>query len=398
MVKNKRTFVEYIHIKLFIILSLIIIPNIVFGKSYGQLLKVEGTSSIFFVLDNKKYDFPNEEIFLSWYKNFDGIKNIKNDEISKYTYSGSIKLKPGNYKSIGYIRNGTIVNHTGSNGYYYIENGKKRVFTTSDVFTKNGFDFKNAITYDLSHCEEGKAINSIENLDNIFVSPISIYYDSDGDNVSDYNEENIYYTDPNKSDTDGDSINDGDEIKNKTSPRYKNKKMIEVDSDKDYLNDYWEILIGTNLMNADTDGDLFLDGTEVKAGNNPLDKNPDAKVDKLITVDIKTQNLKYYFGSIILGDFPISSGIKGMETPRGEFKVLDKVESKRYGGPGYNFDYPNTKWNLHFKTEKYRFYIHGAYWHNNFGHPMSHGCVNVSYENMKPLYWFAQVGTKIVIK
>ena len=28
---------------------------------------------------------------------------------------------------------------------------------------------------------------------------------------------------------------------------------------------------------------------------------------------------------------------------------------------------------------------------------MSHGCVNVSYANMEPLYWWAQVGTKVLI-
>ncbi|MDD3284820.1 MAG: L,D-transpeptidase family protein [Patescibacteria group bacterium] len=398
MVKNKRTFTKYIYIKFLFVITLLIIPNIIFAKSYGKLLKVEGLSSIFFVIDNKKYDFPNEEIFLSWYKNFNSVENISSDDMSKYAYSGSIKLKPGNYKSIGYIRNGTIVNHTETKGYYYIENGKKRVFTTDEVFRKNGFDYKNAITYDLSHCEEGKAINSIENLNNIFVNPITKYYDADNDDLPDFEEENIYYTDPNNFDTDGDGIPDGKEVKDKTSPRHKDKKMIEVDSDKDYLNDYWEILINTNLMNADTDGDLYLDGTEVKAGNNPLDNNPEAKLDKLIKVDIKTQNLKYYFGNTMLDSFPISSGIRGMETPSGEFKVLNKVDSKRYGGPGYNFDYPNTKWNLHFTTGKYRFYIHGAYWHNNFGHPMSHGCVNVSYENMELLYWFSQIGTKIVIK
>ena len=98
-----------------------------------------------------------------------------------------------------------------------------------------------------------------------------------------------------------------------------------------------------------------------------------------------------------MADFPISSGIATMPTPKGEFKILDKLQVKDYGGRGYNFSYPDTKWNLHFATGKYRYYIHGAYWHNKFGKPMSHGCVNVSYDNMEPLYWFAQVNTKVII-
>jgi lipoprotein-anchoring transpeptidase ErfK/SrfK len=29
---------------------------------------------------------------------------------------------------------------------------------------------------------------------------------------------------------------------------------------------------------------------------------------------------------------------------------------------------------------------------------MSHGCVNVAYEDMEALYWWAQVGTPVIIK
>jgi lipoprotein-anchoring transpeptidase ErfK/SrfK len=32
------------------------------------------------------------------------------------------------------------------------------------------------------------------------------------------------------------------------------------------------------------------------------------------------------------------------------------------------------------------FSIHGAYWHNNFGHPMSHGCVNMKTTDAKKLF------------
>ena len=73
------------------------------------------------------------------------------------------------------------------------------------------------------------------------------------------------------------------------------------------------------------------------------------------------------------------------------------MPSKNYGGKGFDYSYPNTKWNLHFYTGTLGFYIHGAYWHNNFGKRMSHGCVNVSYANMERLYNWADVGTKITI-
>ena len=62
------------------------------------------------------------------------------------------------------------------------------------------------------------------------------------------------------------------------------------------------------------------------------------------------------------------------------------------------YDYPNTKWNMHFTTQYYRYYIHGAYWHDNFGVlPVSGGCVNVRYEDMEDLYNFTEIGTNVTI-
>jgi lipoprotein-anchoring transpeptidase ErfK/SrfK len=41
--------------------------------------------------------------------------------------------------------------------------------------------------------------------------------------------------------------------------------------------------------------------------------------------------------------------------------------------------------------------LHGAYWHNNFGHPMSHGCINERIVDAKTLYGWADVGTPVSI-
>lgn len=220
--------------------------------------------------------------------------------------------------------------------------------------------------------------------------------DSDGDGLADRDEVEQYATDPFARDSDGDSFADGEEIAKGFSPRHGDrKKLIRVDSDSDYLNDAWELAIGTQILNADTDGDLYLDGTEVAAGFDPLNAVR-VQVEKRINVDLSKQQLEYYFGEIKLAGFSISSGLPGTPTPKGVFSVLAKVPLKYYGGAGY--DYPNTKWNLHFTTGKARYYIHGAYWHNDFGRPKSHGCVNVHYENMESLYWFAQLGTRVEIR
>ena len=227
-------------------------------------------------------------------------------------------------------------------------------------------------------------------------SQAQTFEDADHDGLSNIEEIERYHTDPYNEDTDGDGYVDSLEVSNGYSPRHGgSQRLISVDSDKDYLNDAWELVLGTGLMNPDSDGDLYLDGTEVAASYDPLNAQP-VKLDKLIKVSLDEQRLEYFFGGKLLDSFLISSGLDSMPTPVGEFKILDKVPVKHYGGGDY--DYPNTKWNLHFTTQRYRYYIHGAYWHDNFGEQMSHGCVNVDYEHMEPLYWWSQYNTKIIIE
>lgn len=220
--------------------------------------------------------------------------------------------------------------------------------------------------------------------------------DSDGDGLSD-RKEAIYATDPDNPDTDSDGYLDGEEVRNGFSPRFGDRaRLLEVDSDGDYLNDAWEERLGTGVLDPDSDGDLYLDGTEVAAGYDPLRKG-DYRLEKRMEVSLARQELQYFMGPTLMGKFPISGGVAGWPTPVGEFEVEQKVPVKRYRGPGY--DLPNTKWNLLFSIRNgLKYWVHGAYWHDNFGNPQSHGCVNVSYANMEPLYWWAQLGTRVIVK
>lgn len=369
----------------------------------GELVSPENSSAVYYISkNNQKYSFFNEKIYFSWFDSFEYVKNISAEKANEYEYAGIIKLRPQIYENLNYILpDKTLVKQIDSPGYFYIENKQKRVFTNMEIFESNGFKYENAILADISEYPWGQTINSIEKnlLNNSeFIKPLTKTCDSDNDGLFDYDEKYIYYTDLNNTDTDNDGIIDGEEIKNNNSPNHTDKKLIEVDSDDDFLNDFFELKIGTDLMNPDSDNDLYLDGTEVAASYNPLDSAQGAKSEKLIKINLTEQSLEYYFDNILIDSFLISSGIYGMETPKDEFEILGKEDIKRYGGPGYDFDYPDTKWNLHFHTDQYRFYIHGAYWHNNFGNKMSHGCVNVSYDNMEPLYWFTDIGTKVVIE
>lgn len=114
---------------------------------------------------------------------------------------------------------------------------------------------------------------------------------------------------------------------------------------------------------------------------------------KRIEVDLSDQRLTYFYEGEQVGSFLISSGLAGTPTPVGTFTIQAKRPFVDYIGT--NYSYLKTKWNLQFKP---RYYIHGAFWHNNFGTPMSHGCVNVSYANMESLYAFADLGTPVIIR
>jgi lipoprotein-anchoring transpeptidase ErfK/SrfK len=87
-----------------------------------------------------------------------------------------------------------------------------------------------------------------------------------------------------------------------------------------------------------------------------------------------------------------STGKYPMPTPTGEFKIYNKTRRQVMDGPGYYL--PNVQWVMFYNGD---YSLHGTYWHNNFGHPMSHGCSNLSNASAERFYNFADVGTPVTI-
>lgn len=123
--------------------------------------------------------------------------------------------------------------------------------------------------------------------------------------------------------------------------------------------------------------------------------------EKSIRIDLSNQKLFAYEGARLVFEFPVSTG-KWYPTPTGEFRIWIKLRYTRMegGNPAINtyYNLPNVPYTMYFYNNavpKSRgFGIHGAYWHNNFGHPMSHGCVNMRIEDAAKLYHWASPPTE----
>ena len=156
-----------------------------------------------------------------------------------------------------------------------------------------------------------------------------------------------------------------------------------------------EIAFGTSIGLGDTDGDGHPDYDEVMHGYNPLDMSPLATFPLRVEVDLSTQTLVYVVNEKKVKEFPVSTGNPQTPTPPGTYEVMRVVPIARYVGPGY--DLPNVKWNIQFRKGGY--FIHGAYWHNDFGKKTrSHGCVNMRTADAGWLYQYMKPGIPVVVK
>ena len=117
-----------------------------------------------------------------------------------------------------------------------------------------------------------------------------------------------------------------------------------------------------------------------------------AEAERWIEVDISDQKLTAWQGDVPVFETIVSTGKPGFRTLPGEFAVYLRFDKTRMRGPGY--DTPDVPWTMFYDGD---FAIHGAYWHNNFGTPVSHGCVNLRVEEAKALYDWASMGTRVVV-
>jgi lipoprotein-anchoring transpeptidase ErfK/SrfK len=122
---------------------------------------------------------------------------------------------------------------------------------------------------------------------------------------------------------------------------------------------------------------------------------------KRIVIDINNEILSAYDGDTLFMQQAISTGLELTPTALGTFSVIRKMPDSYMQGPiaGLSdqvYDLPGVPWDLYFTRSGAA--IHGAYWHNHFGEPWSHGCVNLPPDQAKILYAWADLGTTVIVK
>jgi hypothetical protein len=135
----------------------------------------------------------------------------------------------------------------------------------------------------------------------------------------------------------------------------------------------------------------------------PAAKMPAEKPGKWIDVNLTSQALVAYEGEVPVYYTLVSTGRPGHSTPTGTFRIYiklikDSMSNGTFGVSPEDPDYYNLKdvpYVMYFLSGGYA--IHGTYWHSNFGHVMSHGCVNAPTPAAQWIFQWAELGTPVVV-
>lgn len=137
--------------------------------------------------------------------------------------------------------------------------------------------------------------------------------------------------------------------------------------------------------------------------------------DKRIEVDLARQWIQCFEGSTPVFTSLVSTGARVESgeywTPAGKFVTFRKRGSRHMlaGNLASGYDLPGVPWVSYITQEGISF--HGTYWHNDFGAPRSHGCINMTPQAAKWLFrWtrpmvpthmdelWSEAGTQVTIR
>lgn len=161
-----------------------------------------------------------------------------------------------------------------------------------------------------------------------------------------------------------------------------------------HLQNYSKTLLTAALVTLMAGNALMITATTTQAGESTSQAISSLKKQQVrwIQIDLKRQRLFAWEGKNQVHAVVISTGKDATPTLPGVFEIQSKHEKARMRGDDY--DIPDVPYVMFYDGS---YGIHGAYWHRNFGTPVSHGCVNLAVDQARWFFDWASVGTPVVV-
>ncbi len=196
----------------------IALPTAARAATAGDLIKASGPAVYYFAADGKRYVFPNEKTYFSWFVDFSGVRTISDTELASYLIGGNVTIRPGtrlvkiqtdpkvyavtlggilhwvesealatslygsawaqrvvdvpdsffvNYTigssvSTPVHPNGTVVQYAGSPTRYVVDGGQKRMIASDAVYAANGFNPAFTITTTITYPDHASSVTTRE--------------------------------------------------------------------------------------------------------------------------------------------------------------------------------------------------------------------------------------------
>lgn len=174
---------------------------------------------------------------------------------------------------------------------------------------------------------------------------------------------------------------------------------VVVNSSGDVLSELTAGVNGRELGDVTDTASQFADQLESGDGVFALDVSETSfetiTLLRRIDVNLSAQRAYLYENDAVVNSWAISSGLSATPTPTGNFAVFGHTPFQDMGCfEGASYCTEDVPWNTWFAPD---IAFHGAYWHNNFGQQMSHGCVNMPVDVAKFVYDWAPVGTAVAV-
>lgn len=117
-----------------------------------------------------------------------------------------------------------------------------------------------------------------------------------------------------------------------------------------------------------------------------------ASLHRRIEVNVSTQRTTLFENDEAVRSWSVSTGLPGHDSDLGHFRVYAHVRIQDMGSEAAGYLTKDVPWVSYYNGDEA---FHGAYWHNNFGNRMSHGCVNMRIPDAKFVYEWAPIGTEV---